>query len=72
MNADGMVKYYEPLYEWLKDENARLGLKSGWDSSKTEYYPFDEKMDFIGVCANEKESNEHFSAELFLRHLIQP
>ena len=34
MNADGLVDYYAPLYEWLKEENARLGITSGWDASK--------------------------------------
>jgi hypothetical protein len=26
----------------------------GWDASKTEYHPFDENMDFIGKCAENK------------------
>ena len=34
MDADGLVAYYAPLYEWLKEENERLGITSGWDSSK--------------------------------------
>ena len=88
MNADGMIAYYEPLYEWLKEENARNGVtsgqgskwarffkfqfnlamnriknwfepSSGWDSTKTEFYPFDENMDFVGKCA-ENTKQEKF------------
>ena len=64
MNADGMAAYYEPLYEWLKEENARNGVTSGWDASKNEYHPFDENMDFIGKCAEQTKQEkikEHFS-----------
>ena len=67
-----MVAYYEPLYEWLKTENARLGRKSGWDASKNEFYPFEE-MEFVGVCANEEKSNfQNHSAEHFLRQFVKP
>ena len=46
-----MVAYYEPLYEWLKAENKRLGVTSGWDSAKSDFFPFEE-MDFVGKCAD--------------------
>ena len=71
MNADGMVDYYEPLYEWLKEENARLGLKSGWDPKKTEFYPYEE-MDFIGVCENEEKSEIRQAPENFLKRFMKP
>ena len=73
MNADGMVAYYEPLYEWLKEENARLGLNSGWDSSKNEFYPF-EDMEFIGKCADEEKSTfePNYSTQNFLRQFVKP
>ena len=58
MNADGMVAYYAPLYEWLKEENARLGLKSGWDPEKNDFYPYDTNLDFVGICANQQFKNE--------------
>merc|ERR1719469_762590 len=68
MNADGMVQYYQPLYEWLLEENARLGIKSGWDMNKNEFHPF-EPIDFIGQCENQekKQSTPKHSAASFLK-----
>jgi hypothetical protein len=74
MNADGMVDYYAPLYEWLKEENARLGITSGWASSKTEFEPFDTNMDFIGKCAEETNFNPSKQSVVFdtkLRELLK-
>ena len=71
MNADGMVAYYAPLYEWLKAENERLGLKSEWDASKNEYYAYDENMDFIGKCADEKPEITQRETLSFMRQFVK-
>ena len=55
MNADGMVDYYEPLFEWLKSENIRNGGTCGWDAAKNEFHPFEE-MDFVGKCAETQDT----------------
>lgn len=52
LNADGLVKYYEPLYNWLKEENAKNGVKAGWDVSKTEFKEHGD-IDFIGTCESQ-------------------
>ena len=54
MNADGMVDYYAPLYDWLVAENERLGNTVGWDASKNEFEPFDP-IEIVGKCAEEEE-----------------
>jgi len=68
------VAYYAPLYEWLKEENERLDITSGWDSSKTEFEPFDTNMDFIGKCAEEtnfKPSEQSVVFDTKLRELLK-
>ncbi|XP_068150186.1 LOW QUALITY PROTEIN: angiotensin-converting enzyme-related protein [Drosophila tropicalis] len=30
MNPSALLEYFEPLYQWLKQENSRLGVPLGW------------------------------------------
>ncbi|XP_055593793.1 angiotensin-converting enzyme-like isoform X2 [Uranotaenia lowii] len=34
MSADALLEYFNPLYEWLLEENKRLGAFIGWEESK--------------------------------------
>ncbi|XP_058452883.1 angiotensin-converting enzyme-like [Malaya genurostris] len=33
MNADAILEYFKPLYDWLSQENKRLGAHVGWTES---------------------------------------
>lgn len=33
LNASAILEYFEPLSEWLKDTNKKLGVKIGWEQS---------------------------------------
>ena len=72
MNADGMVDYYAPLYEWLKQENIKNGVTSGWDKNKNDFYPFEE-MDFVGKCSQTKNDpvNQSPSLDQKFKHLLK-
>ncbi|CAK1546002.1 unnamed protein product [Leptosia nina] len=37
MDASGVMEYFQPLYDWLKQENERTGEHIGWESSKIQY-----------------------------------
>ncbi|XP_058177379.1 angiotensin-converting enzyme-like [Anopheles ziemanni] len=34
MSADALLEYYDPLYNWLLEENKRLGVHVGWTDSE--------------------------------------
>ncbi|XP_050519658.1 angiotensin-converting enzyme-like [Diabrotica virgifera virgifera] len=34
MDASGLLEYFKPLTTWLKQENAKNGVKVGWEKSK--------------------------------------
>lgn len=34
MDASGLLKYFQPLHDWLKKENEKTGEKIGWDSTE--------------------------------------
>lgn len=34
MKADGLLEYFKPLHDWLKQENLRTGEYIGWEPSK--------------------------------------
>ncbi|XP_055597208.1 angiotensin-converting enzyme-like [Uranotaenia lowii] len=34
MSADALFEYFEPLYEWLQEENKRLGAYVGWEETE--------------------------------------
>ena len=71
MNADGMVDYYAPLYEWLKEENARLNNPVGWDANKNDFEPFEE-FEIVGKCAEETfETNSKLNALDKIQHLMK-
>ena len=33
MDADALLEYFNPLYEWIKGENEKLGAYVGWGKS---------------------------------------
>ncbi|CAG4917509.1 unnamed protein product [Colias eurytheme] len=37
MDASGVMEYFQPLYDWLKEENARTGEYIGWEPSTVQY-----------------------------------
>uniref|UniRef100_A0A6E8W0T4 Angiotensin-converting enzyme n=1 Tax=Anopheles coluzzii TaxID=1518534 RepID=A0A6E8W0T4_ANOCL len=42
MSADAILEYFDPLYQWLLEENKRLGAHVGWtDSQKCVSHPID-------------------------------
>lgn len=40
MDASGVMEYFQPLYNWLKAENARTGEYIGWEPSTIRKYYF--------------------------------
>lgn len=38
MDASGVLEYFEPLYDWLKEENKRTGEFVGWEPSTVRKY----------------------------------
>jgi len=34
MDAGPLLNYFNPLYEWLKNENKRTGEHLGWETDK--------------------------------------
>lgn len=37
MDAAALLEYFDPLYQWLKQENNRLGVPLGWGPTDSEY-----------------------------------
>ncbi|XP_041970579.1 angiotensin-converting enzyme-like [Aricia agestis] len=37
MDASGVLEYFQPLYQWLKQENERTGEHIGWESSNVQF-----------------------------------
>lgn len=35
MSADAILEYFDPLYQWLLEENKRLGAHVGWTDSQS-------------------------------------
>lgn len=40
MDAQGVLEYFQPLHDWLKEENKRTGEFIGWEDSKVRKYLF--------------------------------
>jgi len=38
MDARPLLNYFNPLYEWLKNENKRTGEHLGWETNKKSNY----------------------------------
>ncbi len=47
MDAGPIIEYFKPLYDWLKAENQKNGVKVGWDDKCPEgSFPTDSASSF--------------------------
>uniref|UniRef100_A0A182SB90 Angiotensin-converting enzyme n=1 Tax=Anopheles maculatus TaxID=74869 RepID=A0A182SB90_9DIPT len=70
MSADAILEYFDPLYRWLLEENARVGAHVGWTDSQSKCFIIGQKVFTSYICLKKTSVFNFQNASLPLLHQL--
>lgn len=70
MNASSMLTYFDPQYEWLKQENIKAGDATGWEDACPQNIPPGESTTNSSTGMNQTSTVASSRNFLFLLYLL--